>query len=319
MSKNANKMHLPKVTRDDLFTTQEMRDNQEKDYVEYIPPTLIDDFPNHPFSVNDDELMDNIVKSINNKSFIPPSIIRPKENGRYEMIAGHRRKRAFIKAKVDEMPCIIKNLTDEEATILMVDTNLNQRQKILPSEKAFAYKMRLEAMKRQGERNDLTSVPLGQKLENKTTREQIAEETGESATNIQRYIRLTELIPELLALVDKEKEGIALRPAVEISYLKEDEQYALLDTIECLQVTPSHAQAIVMRKRSEEGTLTADKIDEIMSQEKANQIPKIKLNEDRFLKVLPSNLKTAQEREDYIFHCVQETRKRELKQKEYAR
>lgn len=322
MSKNEEKMHLPKVTLDDLFTDQKTRDNQDKDYIEYVPIKDIDDFPNHPFSVNDDELMDNIVQSINDDGFIPPAIIRPKENGKYEMVAGHRRKRAFIRANKKEMPCIKKNLTDEEATILMVDTNINQRQNILPSEKAFAYKMRLEAVKRQGERNDLTSSQVATKLDSAT---KIGGENGESRDTVYRYIRLTYLIPELLQLVDNhylnlnDKNKMAFLPAVEVSYLKEDEQYALLDTIECLQVTPSHAQARVMKKRSEEGTLTVDKIDEILSQEKANQIPKIKLNEDRFLKILPPTLKTAQQKEDYIFHCVEETRKRELRQKEYAR
>lgn len=324
MSKNENKMHLPKVTLDDLFTDQKARDNQNKDYIEYVPIKDIDDFPNHPFKVRNDQKMIETVESVKENGVLVPAIVRIKEDGKYEMVAGHRRKRACELAKIDKIPCLVKDLTDDQATIIMVDSNL-QREQILPSERAFAYKMKLEAMKRQGKRTDLTCDQNGYKLSGKKSVEILAEEVGESKTQVQRYIRLTELIPEILELVDNQilcdndKQKMALLPAVEISYLKEDEQYTLLDTIECLQVTPSHAQAIVMRKRSEDGTLTADKIDEIMSQEKANQIPKIKLNEDRFLKVLPSNLKTAQEREDYIFHCVQETRKRELKQKEYAR
>ena len=264
------------------------------------------------------------VESIKKHGVLVPAIIRPKENGRYEMVAGHRRKRACELAKISEIPCIIRNLTDDEATIIMVDSNL-QRENILPSERAFAYKMKLEAMKRQGQRNDLTCDQVGYKLERKKSVEILADEVGDSKSQVQRYIRLTYLIPELLELVDNQylnlsdKNKMALLPAVEVSYLNEDEQYSLLDTIDCLQVTPSHAQARVMKKRSEEGSLTADKIDEILGQEKANQIPKIKLSEDRFLKILPPNLKTAQEREDYIFHCVEETRKRELKQREYAR
>lgn len=324
MPKNEEKMPLPKVTIDDFFTTQEERNNKDLEKVQDIPINEIFDFPNHPFKVRDDEKMLETVESVKEHGVLVPAIVRKKENGKYEMVAGHRRKRACELAQIEKIPCIIRNLTDDQATIIMVDSNL-QREQILPSERAFAYKMKLEAMKRQGKRNDLTCDHSGYKLNGKKSVEVLAEEIGESKSQVQRYIRLTEIIPELLELVDnqilndKTKQTMALLPAVEISYLKDDEQYALLDTIECLQVTPSHAQAIVMRKRSAEGTLTVDKIDEILSQEKANQIPKIKLNEDRFLKILPPTLKTAQQREDYIFHCVEETRKRELRQKEYVR
>lgn len=316
MTKSENDLHLPKMTPDEFFSTQEERDNRNREYIKDIPIKEISNFPNHPYKVKDDEDMQEMVKSIKELGVLHPVLVRPKKDGGYEMVSGHRRKRAVELAGLEKITAIVRDMTDEEATITMVDCN-KQREKVLPSEKAFAYKMRLDAMKKQGERNDLTSAPVGQKLENKTTREKIAEETGESSSNIQRYIRLTELIPELLELVDEEK--IALRPAVEISYMKEDEQYCLLDSIESLLITPSHAQTIIMRKRSEENTLTADKIDEIMSKEKANQIPKLKLNEDRFLKILPSHLKTTQEREDYIFYCVEEVRKRELKQKQYVR
>lgn len=317
MPKNEEKMHLPSV--DDFFTTQEERDNKNSEVVKKISIKDISNFPNHPYQIREDEEMEDMVNSIKEMGVLHPILVRPKQDGGYEMISGHRRKRACEKAGITEITAIVREMTDDEAVITMVDCN-KQREKILPSEKAFAYKMKLEAMKRQGKRNDLTSVPSAQKLEGKTSREILGEEVGESQDQIRRYIRLTELIPELLELVDKEKDGIALRPAVEISYLKEDEQYALLDAIECLQVTPSHAQAIIMRKRSNEGTLTVDKIDEILEQEKANQIPKIKLNEDRFLKVLPPNLKNAKEREDYIFHCVEVVRSKELKQqREQAR
>lgn len=324
MSKNEEKMHLPKVTVDDFFTTQEERNDEKLEKIQCVNTRIIDGFKDHPFKVVDDEKMFETVESIKKHGVLVPAIIRPKENGRYEMVAGHRRKRACELAKISEIPCIIRNLTDDEATIIMVDSNL-QRENILPSERAFAYKMKLEAMKRQGQRNDLTCDQVGYKLERKKSVEILADEVGDSKSQVQRYIRLTYLIPELLELVDNQylnlsdKNKMALLPAVEVSYLNEDEQYSLLDTIDCLQVTPSHAQARVMKKRSEEGSLTADKIDEILGQEKANQIPKIKLSEDRFLKILPPNLKTAQEREDYIFHCVEETRKRELKQREYAR
>lgn len=310
MKEQEQKMKLPKL--DDLFTDQAMRDNQNKDFIEYIPISEIDDFPGHPFSVNDDELMDNMVKSINNKGFIPPAIIRPKENGRYEMIVGHRRKRAFLRAKQKEMPCIVKHLDTDEATILMVDTNMNQRQRILPSEKAFAYKMKLTALKHQGKKIDLeenlTCRPVVDKLK---SAEKVGKEVGESARTIHRYVRLTELIPELLKLVDEDR--IALRPAVELSYLNREEQEVVLDNINCLDCTPSLAQAINMKKRSQENSLTAEKIEEIMSTEKANQIPKLKINQERFDKVIPSKYETPQQKEDYLYKCAEFVMNRKLK------
>ena len=325
MKEKEKGMQLPKISVDDIFfSNKEQREDEDKEKVEILKIKDISNFPNHPFKIYDkiengiivDKEMRNMVESVKKNGVIMPIIVRPKEDGGYEVISGHRRKRASELAGLKEIKAIIRNMTDDEATISMVDSN-NQREKVLPSEKAFAYKMKLDALKHQGKREDLTSDPMGPKSER--SNKLLADEVDESITQIKRYIRLTELIPELLELVDKEKNGIALRPAVEISYLKEDEQYSLLDTIECLQVTPSHAQAIVMRKRSTEGTLTADKIEEIMEQEKANQIPKIKLNEDRFNKILPTNLKSAKEKEDYIYHCVEETRKRELRNKEYTR
>ena len=310
---NEEKMHFQKVTLDNYFTTQEERDSEHLEKIKIIPRNKIFPFPNHPFKVNDDKKMFEMVDSIKEYGVLVPLLIRPRADGNYEMVAGHRRQRACELARINDMPCIIRNLTDEQATIIMVDSNL-QREQILPSERAFAYKMRLEAMNKQGKRTDLTLTPTVSKLR---SNEELAEQVGESREQIRRYIRLTELIPEILKLVDEEK--MKLRPAVEISYLKKEQQEYLLETIDYTQAFPSHPQARKMKKLNDEGKLTEDEIDDIMSEEKANQIPKLKLSEDRFSKVLPPNLKTAKEKEDYIFHCVEETRKRELKQKEYVR
>ena len=291
MKKN-ERFNLPTV--DDFF---ERTHGSYVGRIEKIETKKLNEFKGHPFKVKDDAEMDKLVESIKENGVLNPVIVRELEDGSFEMISGHRRKRAAEIANMEEIPCIVRNLTDEEATILMVDSNL-QREEILPSEKAFAYKMKMEAMNKQGQRNDLTSVPLGQKLENKTTREKIAEETGESSTNIQRYIRLTELIPEILNMVDEKK--IAFRPAVEISYLKEDEQYTLLDAMQFNDCTPSLAQAISLKKRSLENSLTAEKIDEIMEEEKSNQIPKFKMNMEKIESVLPRNVVSQKDREDFI-------------------
>lgn len=309
MKKN-EQFNLP--TLDDLF---ERTHGSYVGRIENIETKKLNEFKGHPFKVKEDAEMEQLVESIKENGVLNPVIVRELEDGSFEMISGHRRKRAAEIASMEEIPCIVRNLTDEEATILMVDSNL-QREEILPSEKAFAYKMKMEAMNRQGQRTDLTSVPLGQKLENKTTREKIAEETGESSTNIQRYIRLTELIPEILNMVD-EKE-IAFRPAVEISYLKEDEQYTLLDAMQFNDCTPSLAQAISLKKRSLENSLTAEKIDEIMEEEKSNQIPKFKMNMEKIESVLPRNVVSQKDREDFIIMCVKEHNKRQ-KQKAYDR
>ena len=303
MNEQKPKMILPEL--DDLFTSQEQRDNKEKIYVEDVPIDLIDDFPNHPFSVNDDDLMNNIVKSIENNGFIPPALIRPKENGRYEMVAGHRRKKAFIKARKDKMPCIKRELTNDEATILMVDTNINQRQEILPSERAFAYKMKYEALKHQGKRTDLeenaTSLPMETKLR---TNEKIAKENGESATQVFRYMRLTYLIPELLKLVDEKR--IAFRPAVDISYLPEDYQYVVLNTIEYDDISPSVAQAVVLKKMAQEGTLEVYKVEELLAKEKPNQKEYTKISTDRLNKYIPENIKRRGDIEDFVIKCVED-------------
>ena len=311
MTDKDKRMELPKISLDDLFTTQTERDAEE--YVIPIPLSEIDDFPNHPYKVVDNEKMQELSESIKEYGVSQPVIVRKRENGRYEMISGHRRKRASELAGKEDILAIVKDLTDEEAIILMVDSNENQREEVLPSEKAYAYKMKLEAIKRQGERKDLTSAPVVQKSDNMTSRERVAEESGESREQIRRYIRLTELIPEILDMVDEKK--IAFRPAVEISYLSEDNQYVLLDVMQFSDITPSLAQAIHMKKLEQEGKLDADKIEELMSQEKPNQIEKLKFNADRFEAEFPRNVKTNQEKEDFIFMCVQEHNQRERAKK----
>lgn len=311
MTDKDKRMELPKISLDDLFTTQTERDAEE--YVIPIPLSEIDDFPNHPYKVVDNEKMQELSESIKEYGVSQPVIVRKKENGRYEMISGHRRKRASELAGKEDILAIIKDLTDEEATILMVDSNENQREEVLPSEKAFAYKMKLEAIKRQAGRPKNNSVPVAQDLKGKSSREIVAENTGESQDQIRRYIRLTELIPEILDLVDEKK--IAFRPAVEISYLSEDNQYVLLDVMQFSDITPSLAQAIHMKKLEQEGKLDADKIEELMSQEKPNQIEKLKFNADRFEAEFPRNIKTNQEKEDFIFMCVQEHNQRERAKK----
>ena len=298
MSKSEIKMSLPKL--DDLFTTQEERDYAKLEKVVNINLKDIDEFPNHPFKVVDNEEMRQMSDSIKENGVLIPVLVRPKADGRYEMISGHRRKFASQLADKKTIPCIVRDLSDDEAVIIMVDSNM-QREEILPSEKAFAYKMKLEALNRQGKRTDLiglTSSQVGKKL---NSYEELASESGDSRNQIHRYIRLTQLIPELLEMVDQKR--IALLPAYELSFLKEDEQYILLDCIEFNDATPSHAQAIAMRKMSKEGTLTEDCIDKIMSQEKANQIPKMKFNAERIRSVLPKNI-DDKKIEDYVVNAI---------------
>ena len=318
MKENEEKMHFPKMTTVDkiYFSTQAQRDEEKQERVEMIDMSQISDFPNHPYQVNDDDEMYNMADSIKENGLIHPVIVRPKQNGGYEMISGHRRKRANELAGNTKIKAIIRELTDDEAIILMVDSN-KQRETVLPSEKAFAYKMKLEAEKRQGKRNDLTSVPLGQKFEMLTTREKIAEEFGESSSNVQRYIRLTELIPEILELVDEEK--IKLRPAVEISYLKKDEQEILLDAIETSIAYPSHAQAIRIRKKSEDNTLTADDIYDILDEEKPNQKEQIKFKVDNVRDYFPKGY-TTEKMQNVMQKLLEEYRNRwQRKEKEYSR
>jgi ParB family chromosome partitioning protein len=285
-------------TLDDLFSSQEERDAKKNGVIREIPIELIDNFPNHPFKVKDDEEMFKLVDSVKTNGVLTPAILRPKENGRYEMVSGHRRKRACELAQMDTIRCEVRDLTDDEATILMVESNYH-RPEILPSEKAFAYKMRLEAMNRQGKRSDLTSTPLVSKSR---SNEALGDEVGESREQIRRYIRLTYLIPKLLDLVDEG--SIKMRPAVELSYLNEDFQKAVLEEIELNLSTPSHAQAIRLRKMQDEGTLSTQTISEIMGEEKPNQKERIVLRGDRVRKLIPKSV-TLDKTEDYVCKALE--------------
>ena len=308
MTEKDKRMELPKMSLDDLFTIQGERDAKET--IVAIPINEIDDFPNHPYKVKDDDKMLEMSENIKRYGVTQPVIVRQKDNGRFEMISGHRRKRASVLAGKENINAIVKNLTDEEAVILMVDSNENQREEILPSEKAFAYRMKYEAIKKQGQRTDLTSGPVVQKS---NSLEEIAKDSKESYKQVQRYIRLTFLIPEILEMVDEKK--IAFRPAVEISYLSEDNQYVLLDVMQFSDITPSLAQAIHMKKLEQEGKLDTEKIEDLMSQEKPNQVEKLKFNAERFESVFPKNIKTNQEKEDFIYMCVEEHNQRERAKK----
>ena len=307
MSKKEIKMELPKVMLGDLFTTQEERDDAKLEKVKNINIDDIDDFPNHPFKVIVNDDMKSMVDSIKENGVLVPTLVRPKDNGRYEMVSGHRRKFASQYANLDTIPCIVRDLTDEEATIIMVDSNL-QREKLLPSEKAFAYKMKYDALKHQGKRVDLTSGPLDQKL----SAMKLSEELGESERTIRRYIRLTNLIPKMLEMIDDEK--IAFRPAVELSYLSKEEQESLLDCIEYNECTPSLSQAIELKKLSLSNKLDIDKIDEIMLKDKPNQITKIKFDERKIRNVLPKNIE-EKKIEDFVVKSI-EFYSKYLRQKE---
>jgi ParB family chromosome partitioning protein len=298
-----------------MFTTQEERDNAQRSYVIDLPAAEISDFPDHPFKVRMDESMMELADSVKQHGILVPSLVRPMPDGSYQMVSGHRRKRAAELAELPTVPCIVRELTDDEAIIIMVDSNL-QREQVLPSEKAFAYKMKLDAMKRQGERTDLTCAPTGHKLENPKSRDIVAAESGDSKSQIQRYIRLTNLVPELLDMVDntvlKEKGTLqmALRPAVELSYLSKDEQNALLEVMESEDCTPSHAQAIKIRDFSEKGKLNPNVILSIMQEEKPNQVEQFKMPRNRIDKFFPAGT-PAQKIEDTIVKALEMYRKRE--------
>ena len=283
---------------DDLFTTQAQREEEKLSKIRDIPLGLIDDFPDHPFKVRDDEDMLQLIESIRDRGVITPATVRQKEDGRYELISGHRRKRACELAGFQTLRCEVVDMSRDEATILMVESNF-QRSQILPSEKAFAYKMRLEAMKRQGKRTNLTLSPVGTKLR---TADELAQECGDSRNQIHCYVRLTNLVPELLEFVDQGR--IKMRPAVELSYLDEDCQRDVVDEIDMNDATPSHDQTIRMRKFFEEGKLTTEVIQAIMSEEKPNQKEKITLSMDRVEKFIPKNIKISQ-REDFICKALE--------------
>lgn len=282
---------------DDLFTTQAQRDEEQLSKIRDIPLELIDDFPDHPFKVRDDEDMMQLVESVKERGVITPATVRQKEDGRYELVSGHRRKRACELAGFETLRSEIVDLNRDEATILMVESNF-QRSEILPSEKAFAYKLRLEAMKRQGFRSDLTSDPVGQKF----SVEKIADNSNDSKTQIQRYIRLTNLVPELLEFVDEGR--IKMRPAVELSYLDEDCQRDVVDEIDLNDATPSHDQTIRMRKLFNEGNLTTEAIHAVMSEEKPNQKEKIVLRGDRVRQLIPKNIPVSQT-EDFVCKALE--------------
>ncbi len=292
---------------DDLFSTDESRAEAQLEKVVTLNPADITDFPNHPFKVKQDEAMAEMVDSVKQYGVLVPALVRPKADGGYEMVAGHRRKCAAMLAGITEMPCIIRNLTDDEATIIMVDSNL-QRETILPSEKAFAYKMKLEAMKRQGQRSDLTSAPLEPKLKGSRSNEELAASSPDSRSQIQRYIRLTELIPPVLDMVDSGK--IAFRPAVELSYLSKEQQQSLYDTMECEDCTPSLAQAIKMKEFSRDGKLTGEVILSIMQEEKPNQREQFKMPKERISKYFAPGT-PAQKIEDTIIKALELYRRRE--------
>lgn len=288
---------------DDLFTTQAQRDEEQLSKIRDIPLELIDDFPDHPFKVRDDEDMMQLVESVKERGVITPATVRQKEDGRYELVSGHRRKRACELAGFETLRSEIVDLNRDEATILMVESNF-QRSEILPSEKAFAYKMRLEAMKRQGQRTDLTSTPLVEKLAGKDALSvsRIGEEVGESREQIRRYIRLTNLVPELLEFVDEGR--IKMRPAVELSYLDEDCQRDVVDEIDLNDATPSHDQTIRMRKLFNEGNLTTEAIHAVMSEEKPNQKEKIVLRGNRVRQLIPKNIPVSQT-EDFVCKALE--------------
>ena len=301
---------------DSMFTTQEERDNAQRSYVIDLPAAEISDFPNHPFKVRMDEEMEHLVESVKERGVLVPSLVRPMPNGSYQMVSGHRRKFASELAELPTVPCIVRELTDDEAIIIMVDSNL-QRERVLPSEKALAYKMKLDAMKRQaGRPSKNNSAPVGPNLLGTRSNEELASQSPDSKTQIQRYIRLTNLVPELLNMVDntvlKEKGTLqmALRPAVELSYLPENEQNALLEVMESEDCTPSHAQAIKIRDFSEKGKLNPDVILSIMQEEKPNQVEQFKMPRNRIDKFFPAGT-PAQKIEDTIVKALEMYRKRE--------
>lgn len=302
MAERKSDFALP--TLDDLFSTQQEREDAKLEKIRNIPLDLIDDFPDHPFHVRDDEDMTQLVESIKTNGVLTPAVLRQKKDGRYEIVSGHRRKRACELAGLTTLRSEIKDLTRDEAIVYMVESNF-QRTTILPSEKAFAYKMRLEAIKRQGQRTDLTSATLLQKL-GKTSREIIAENSGESHEQVRKYIRLTNLIPELLQLVDEGR--MKMRPAVELSYLDEDRQRDVALQIDINDCTPSHDQTIRMRKMFESGKLTTEAVEAIMSEEKPNQRERIVLHGDRVRSLIPKSVK-LKDTEDYVCKALEHYRR----------
>ena len=300
-------MNLPSV--DDLFTTQEERDQKNQEYVKDISIYEITDFPNHPFKVKMDDKMLETIESVRDHGVLVPALVREKPMGGYEMISGHRRKMASELAGKETMPCIVRNLSDDQAVIVMVDSNL-QREEILPSEKAFAYKMKLDAIKHQGARTDLTSAQVGPKL---TAAEKIAENSPDSKSQIKRFIRLTELIPELMDMVDEKK--IALNPAYELSFLKKEEQVDLLDAMDSEQATPSLSQAQRLKKYSQEGHLTLDMMRVIMGEEKKSDLDRVTFTSDTLRKYFPKSY-TPQRMQETIIKLLEAWQKKRQRDQE---
>ena len=308
--KEGKKLDLGLTGLDKLFSTEQERVESQLPKIYDIPLSEIDDFPDHPYKVKEDEDMDQLVQSIKDNGILTPVTLRRKEGGRYEVVAGHRRKRACELAGIPTLRAEIKDLTRDEAVILMVESNY-QRSKILPSEKAFAYKMRLEAMKRQGHRTDLTCRPVVDKLNSQRSGEQLGAETGESERQVQRYIRLTNLIPDILEMVDEGR--IAFRPAVELSYLSEAEQAYLLEEMTYNDATPSLAQAIKMHSFAKEGKLSSEVIESIMSEEKPNQREKISFRADRLRQYIPDSV-PREKTEEYVMRALQHYRAYQIRQ-----
>ena len=310
MKSSAKKVELASV--DDLFSTEESRADAQREKVLEIPLSELHPFKDHPFKVKDDEAMIETADSIRQYGVLVPAIGRPDPNGGYELVAGHRRHRASELAGKDTMPVIVRDLDDDQATIIMVDSNL-QRESLLPSERAFAYKMKLEAMRHQGERMDLTSAQVGRKLAGKESREILAEQVGQSRNQISRYIRLTELIPELLDMVDEKK--IAFNPAYELSFLKKEEQVDLLDAMDSEQATPSLSQAQRLKKYSQEGHLTLDMMRVIMGEEKKSDLDKITFTSDTLRKYFPRSY-TPQRMQETIIKLLEQWQRKRQQQHE---
>lgn len=312
-AKDDRRASIKLTTVDDLFSTDEGRADAQREKVIDIPLSDITDFPGHPFKVKADEAMLEMADSVKQYGVLVPGLVRPKQDGGYEMVAGHRRKKSSELAGKETMPCIVRELDDDQATIIMVDSNL-QRENIAPSEKAFAYKMKLEAMNRQGQRTDLTRSQVGNKLAGKKSSELLAEQMGESKNQIFRYIRLTELTPTILEMVDEKR--IAFNPAVELSYLAEEEQQALYETMQSEDCTPSLAQAQRMKKLSQDGRLNIDVIFSILTEEKPNQKEKMHIQRERIDRFFPKDF-TQKQKEDLIVQLLENWHRR--RQREHER
>ena len=310
MAKNSAASLLTSV--DSLFTTQEERDIATQPRVQEIPVDHIDDFPNHPFKVRMDDSMMEMADSVKQHGILVPAIVRPKGNGHYEMVAGHRRKLACTLIAKLQLPCIVRELTDEEATIIMVDSNL-QREHILPSERAFAYKMKLEAIKNQGARSDLTCGQIGRKLNGAKARDIVADESGDNARNVQRFIRLTNLVPELLDMVDEKK--IAFNPAVELSYLDESQQRDFLEAMNDTQNAPSLSQAQRLKKLAQEGHFSYDVAFAVMGEEKKDELDKVVIKNDTLRKYFPRSY-TPKQMEDTIIKLLEQWQRKQQRQNE---